>query len=183
MPSPIAHSAAAYLLYRRARRTRPDPPPEASFGTRLLSELTLLGTLLFLSLLPDLDSLVGLLAGDFGAYHNGGSHSFFAGFVVAVLVGMVAALTGRVRFHVAAAWTFVAYTIHVVMDYLTVGRGVMLLWPFDDGRLTPPMHAFYGLRWSEGWWTSDHLLTLVNELGWLALVLLAVHLRPPERGG
>ncbi|NIV75262.1 MAG: hypothetical protein GWN37_10615, partial [Gammaproteobacteria bacterium] len=42
--------------------------------------------------------------------------------------------------------TLVCYELHVLLDYLTVGRGVMLLWPLSAERFAPPIYLFYGLH-------------------------------------
>lgn len=190
MPSPIAHGAAAYLLYRAVRRSNPphqplSPSQQTSnprpFHVWLLAELGLFGGIVLLSLLPDLDVLPGILANDLGRFHNNRSHSFFLGALIAPLVGGAMWALQRSNFRRLTTIAFVAYSLHLVMDYFTVGRGVMLWWPFSADRLTSPMPLFHGVRWSEGWWSANHGWTLLNELGWTALVLIAVHCRPPER--
>lgn len=178
MPSPIAHTAAAYLLYRRLRRTVPAPeerrwPILSTFGT--------FAFVAFLSLLPDLDVIPALIHGDMERFHNGISHSLFFGVLVAPLVGGLVWLVRRQHFKAWTVTAFLCYELHVVMDYFSIGRGVMLYWPFDPERRSPPMHLFHGVRWAEGWWATEHLWMIANEMAWVALVLLAVHQRPKER--
>lgn len=183
MPSPIAHSAAAYLVYHRLGRRSPEVAEER---WPVLSRLGLLAITFGLSMLPDFDILPVFVWGKMEYFHNNASHSLLAGVLVAPLVGAAIWGVGRLlelRWSYRL-WTLTAllcYELHVVMDYFTYGRGVKMLWPFDGTRYSPPMVAFHGVRWSEGWWTHEHLWTLANELGWLALVVVALHFRPKER--
>ena len=184
MPSPIAHGAVAFLIARRLRTGFPELA-----GTRwpALASLALLGTMVVLSLLPDLDVVAALVYGDMEGFHNQASHSFLFGLLVAPLAGGVLWALGRWGFWPLGYWRWtglalLAYQLHVVMDYFSKGRGVRLLWPFEDDRYTAPMPLFYGVRWADGWWTSGHLLTLLNELAFAALIFIAAFYRRPRRG-
>jgi hypothetical protein len=70
MPSPLAHLAAGYTIYRLSRRHEPQP----SLG-RVGPLPGLLAVTAAFSLLPDIDSAVGLLLRDFGRFHNNATHS------------------------------------------------------------------------------------------------------------
>ena len=63
-------------------------------------------------------------------------------------------------------------SLHLIMDSLTGGDGVMLFWPFSDARIGSPVRLFFGLQWSSGLWSRDHLLTLVSEGLFVFLVVL-----------
>jgi inner membrane protein len=167
MPSPIAHVAAGYTIARITGRAR----PRATAG---VSDRVLVGAAVGLSLLPDLDAIPGILAGNFGRYHNNLSHSLFVGLAVAVIVGGIAAASGRFRFGSGFALALVCFELHVVMDYFTVGRGVMAFWPFTAERFSAPIPLFYGLRWSDGWFSQRHLWTLLTEVPLVAAVVFAV---------
>ena len=117
MPSPLAHTAVGCLLARTVARS--------GTGVRL--------TLAFvsLSLLPDLDAVPGYLLGDLFTWHNNFSHSLAAGIAAALLIGLAAAL---LKSPSPARWALAAllcWWTHLAMDFFTVGRGVMLLWPFS----------------------------------------------------
>jgi membrane-bound metal-dependent hydrolase YbcI (DUF457 family) len=129
-----------------------------------------------LSLLPDVDSIAGFLLQDFGRYHNSLSHSLFVGLVVALLLGQLAwgiQHSGFVDWFVLA---LCCYELHIVLDFFTVGRGVMLFWPLSSARFQPPVFLFYGLHWSDGIVSIKHLWTLLSELAFVALVVLSVHI-------
>lgn len=126
-----------------------------------------------LSLLPDLDCVVGVAAGDFGRFHNNITHSFAFGAVVSLLVAVV--LVSAVGKGTGPAWflfAFTCYGLHVVMDYFTAGRGVMALWPFMSDRFGSPVCLFKGVKWATGLWSSQHLLTILNELLFVAALIL-----------
>ncbi len=185
MPSPIAHVATGYVVYRLARRGSDEPP--ALLHPRLPIPALLVATI-FLSLAPDLDSALGLLLGDFGRYHNNLSHSLAFGVLVALAAGGLAHFLGA-GFGRGFGLALVCYELHVVMDYFTWGRGVMILWPASPERYSPPLLLFHGVHWSKGWLTWSHLWTVGSELvlvgsgGFLIRALLARPSRSREESG
>jgi membrane-bound metal-dependent hydrolase YbcI (DUF457 family) len=166
MPSPIAHLAAGYIVYTSLRRHDPGAVPA---GLRT-PEALFAATAVF-SLLPDVDAAVGVISGDMLRSHGAAMHSVAAGVVVALAtgLGMQLGFGGKGRFWFVLAFT--CYGLHILMDSFTVGRGVMLLWPLSEVRVLAPVSVFFGLRWSQGWWSTDHLITLATEL---PLALLTV---------
>jgi inner membrane protein len=135
-----------------------------------------------LSILPDLDSVAGLLMGDLGRYHNNWTHSFIVGLGVALLVGCLAWLLRHSGFSRWFILALLCYESHIIMDYLTIGRGIMAFWPFSSERFVSPVPVFYGLHWSDGWLSLRHLLTLVTEVGFVALTGFIVYLYLNRKG-
>jgi len=171
MPSPIAHTTAGYVVYRLSRARR----PEESLG-QVGPFPRLLILTVGLSLLPDIDSIAGLLLGDFGRYHNGPSHSLFVGLAAALLVGGIAWRARRAGFFHWFGIALVCYHLHIIFDFFTIGRGVLLFWPLTSDRFQSPVKLFYGLRWSDGLISLSHVWTLLSELGFALLVVLGMHL-------
>jgi membrane-bound metal-dependent hydrolase YbcI (DUF457 family) len=104
---------------------------------------------------------------DLGRFHNGWTHSLIAGLGVSVIVASLAWTKGRAA---AEKWFFITllcYGLHVMMDYLTVGRGVLALWPLSLERYAFPIKLFYGLHWSDGWLSVQHVWTVITELGFV----------------
>ncbi len=164
MPSPLAHLSAGYLIYRGSGREAVD----RTHG-RFCTVFEVL-FLVFLSQLPDMDSVAGFLSDDFGAYHNQFSHSLLTGLAVATVIGVSAHI---LRLKPAMQWFWIAllsYELHVVMDFFTVGRGVRLFWPFMAQRFQSPVKLFYGLHWSEGFFSIQHVWTVLTE-GLFVLVI------------
>lgn len=179
MPSPIAHVAAGYVVYRLFRRRWPDGQ-----GTNHPLEAGLLAATVALSMLPDVDSVLGIAMGDMGRFHNQVTHSLIVGAGIALGVGVLAYLTGlgqpeeqgsqslrgnrrQASIRRAMRWfllVFVCYGLHVILDYFTVGRGVMALWPLSPERFLAPITLFAGLHWSDGLSSVRHLWTALSEL-------------------
>jgi len=176
MPSPLAHTTMGYAVYRicRPRKPQQDSRPVGPLPRLLLVAMGL-------SLLPDLDSVLGILMGDFGRFHNNVMHSLIFGLVVALGISGVMWLrqrSGSVRWFIIA---LLCYELHVIMDYFTVGgRGVMLLWPFSPARYESSVKLFYGVRWSDGLISTRHLWTLVTELGFVVFVGFIMHVLPKK---
>ena len=165
MPSPIAHTAIGYLIFKVYQRDdlRKD---QNWIRSAPLTFMVILG----LSILPDLDSIAGIVLGDFGGYHNNWTHSLLVGPGVALVVGSLAWLSRHSGF---SSWFIIAllcYELHVVMDYFTIGRGVMAFWPLTSERFSSPVPVFYGLHWSDGWLSVRHLFTIATEVGFITLV-------------
>ncbi|HSH75292.1 MAG TPA: metal-dependent hydrolase [Longimicrobiales bacterium] len=178
MPSPLVHSALGAAIYRLgfARRAAPWP--------RVLGVPPLLVACVGLSLLPDLDAAVGIAFGDMERFHNNLAGSPAFGFLVALVSGGAAALVKPQAGMGAFLLTLVCYWGHVLLDYLTFGRGVMLLWPFSTERFSPPFPLFYGVRWSDGLLSAKHLITLVTESTFLLALWLGLRRGVPcPRGG
>jgi membrane-bound metal-dependent hydrolase YbcI (DUF457 family) len=170
MPSPIAHSATGYVIYRILR------PRLGGQASRKIGPLSLsLAVALGLSLIPDLDSVFGIVVGDLRQYHNNLTHNLILGFIVALSIGGMAWLKQRSGFVSWFTLSLLCYDMHVIMDYFTIGRGVMLFWPFSSSRYSSPVTLFYGVRWSEGWISFRHLWTIGTELIFVVVILILVH--------
>lgn len=168
MPSPISHvaiGAALYPLWVRDRFGR---------GPRLARVPLMLLITVGLSVLPDVDAAVGIAYGNLARFHNNFTSSPVFGTLVAVAVGVLVALSRRASFQRGFLLTFVCYQLHVFMDFVTVGRGLMMLWPLSNQRIQPPFHLFYGLHWSDGLVSHRHWITLATEMGFVLLLAVAV---------
>ncbi len=171
MPSPLAHTAVGYLIYRVCRHHPQDQTAITSRSSLILASFTIT-----MSLLPDIDAIPGLIFHNLGKFHNNITHSLFFGLAVAIIVALIAIAMRRPD---SARWFLIAlacYEIHVLMDFFTVGRGVMLFWPLTADRYQPPLTIFYGLHWSDSLISIRHIWTLINEGAvilcfWLLFVL------------
>lgn len=172
MPSPIVHTAAGYLIYRFSRG-RLSQGGEERWGPM---PIMLVAAVIF-AMLPDGDAFVGLLAGNMSTYHNNGTHSLVVGLAVSLLVAALLRLGARAHFWSWFVILLASYESHVILDYFTFGsRGVMLFWPLSAERFIGPITMFYGVRYSEGLASPEHILTLASELLLVMLVLGGVWL-------
>lgn len=170
VPSPLAHTAAGYAVsVIFDQRWRPNNS-EAAVAT--VKRFVLVA---MLAILPDLDSLAGLLTGNFGRFHNNATHSMFVGLMAAAIVGLLMSRKQPTRFTHWFTLTLLLYELHVVMDYLTIGRGVMALWPFSSARYVSPVPLFYGFHWSDGLWSIRHVWTLITEAVFAGILLLLLY--------
>ncbi len=184
MPSPIAHISVGYVIYCCLRskwtaktRVNPEVKPSPPWRGAARRGGFLLFTCIFLSLLPDMDCIPGLFTGNLKPFHNYYSHSIFVLLLAAVPLAFLVQFLlfrssnspidqsphERERYVYAYALTAACVLIHVTMDVLGYGRGQMLFWPLTDARFKLPFYIFYGLRWSEGWWSIHHVWTILTE--------------------
>ena len=174
MPSHIAHTAAAYAVYSVF----------AWGGSQKSTALkgaaaVFLAAAVVLSLLHDLSSLAALFGADLSTVHNNWEHSLMVALVVALVLGGLVQLRTGQGFSRWFWFAFVCYSLHLIMDLFTVGRGVMLLWPFSGVRISPPFKLFYGLHWSDGWLSTRHWWTLLTETAFALVVIVLVRRRRP----
>ena len=73
---------------------------------------------------------MGIFAGNLGRYHNNFAGSPAFGTLVALAAGAVMWMFRRQLAWPTTRLVFVCYQVHVLMDFLTISRGTMLLWPF-----------------------------------------------------
>lgn len=166
MPSPIAHMAAGYIIYRYYS-------PQQSIPR---SRYRLAITALF-SVLPDVDTILGFLFHDFRRYHNGITHSFFVGLILSNFASTAVKRNHNLAFTHFFPFTLIPYELHILMDYLARGkRGVMLFWPFSKRRFRFPKKLFYGVRWDEGILSRNHLKTAITEVAFIAMFYLFLRL-------
>lgn len=168
MPSPLIHTAAGYLIYRYSQRKLPVVD-QRSFGPLPI----LLAITVIFAMLPDFDALLGLMVGDIGRYHNQGTHSLVVGLAISLIFAICLGFRKKSSFLVWFLVLLIGYESHVILDYFTRGgRGVMLIWPLSTERFVPPFTFFHGVRWSQGLYTSEHILTVASEL----LIVLGIFL-------
>jgi len=167
MPSPIAHFAAGAIAATVLTRTVND-----AYQKRCMWAWAL-----FFSIAPDLDAIPGFLSGNMAAFHNQISHSFFFG----VTICLIAAIGFRMLFRRCLEWwssprmgsaAFICYSLHLIIDSMSLGPGVKLFWPFTEERFSSPIILFYGVRHSESLFSLHHLITIGNELVIIACFLL-----------
>lgn len=170
LPSPIIHTAAGYLIYSLFRHRL-----ILNQDRRINRSIFMLLIVVLISLAPDFDAIPGIIIRDFGQYHNQITHSFFFGLFVALLVSAFIWWWKKTNF---LLWFFIlwgAYSLHLILDYFTYGgRGMMLLWPISAARFRSNVSLFYGVHWSKGWLTVDHLITLITELVLLLIIAVAI---------
>jgi membrane-bound metal-dependent hydrolase YbcI (DUF457 family) len=176
MPSPIAHLAAGYTIYYLSRSRQPQMKAE-TVGPLPAPLLVAAG----FSLLPDVDSLAGLVMGNFGRFHNNVTHSYVVGFLVSLLFAALMYLRQRQGF---VYWFFLAllsYDSHVLMDSATISRGVMAIWPFRMERYLLPFRLFYGFHWSDGLLSVRHIWTFLSEGIFAAVLVVLARLLQPQK--
>lgn len=166
MASPIGHLAAGAAVWYALRPWNKDNAEQ-----RAGQAGAMLAASAFLALLPDADSALGILFGDFGRYHNNWTHSLFwvpvVGGAASLILSAMAGVSRRKGFLLGA----LCVLLHDLMDFATIGRGVMLFWPLTHARFQSPILLFYGLHWSQPWNSASHLVTLINEAAWIGLGL------------
>ena len=132
MPTPLGHVLGGLAVYAASR----DKP--------LREDLTFAAACVGVSLFPDLDFVIGPIAG--GSYHHYFSHSL--GFAALFGLGtyLVARATHRSKPLRDAGILFAVYLSHIFLDLLAKDPsppfGVQLLWPFSGAFYISPILIF-----------------------------------------
>lgn len=163
MPSPIAHGSLVFVADALLGQDKP----------RDIRKPIIWAMLLFASVAPDFDiALNWISSGEPFAGHGSYSHSLLLAplfgvlFVCAMKIVWREAKPGRV-FAIGTG----LYAAHVLMDLVTHdSRGVALLWPIIPDRIASPIGIFTGVNHSD-WSRFDlHLITLITETLFAALI-------------
>jgi hypothetical protein len=162
MPSPLAHGLAGLTVHVLAARGRDE-----------LYDPRRAAVLVGAALAPDLDLLFRVVDGR--NHHNHETHSLGAALLAGVVAVLVLPRLQFVRPYALAAFAAVAWTTHVVLDYLNRDThppiGIMALWPLDDGFHKFPWPIFLDIGRTLEWVTVWHNLLAA---AWEACVLLPI---------
>ena len=170
MPSPFAHTTAGYIIYRYYKRMLPG---EQARFINLPIQLLIIAAI---SLLPDMDTLPGLILGDMERFHNNASHSLFVGLLAALILSVLFSRVYKSPMKVWFTVALISYELHVLMDYFTGGRGVMLFWPFTSARFNSPIELFFGVQWGLGYLSIWHLWTILTEAIFFLFIFVFIKL-------
>jgi membrane-bound metal-dependent hydrolase YbcI (DUF457 family) len=129
MPLPIAHSFAAYSIYRYSKNGEKE-------------NLGLIAMLCAAANAPDLDYLPGLLLHKGYFFHHGPTHSLGAALIFGLLIGGGASLLKRASFFKVFALSFAAYASHIILDFFCGGLGVPVFWPLIPENFAFPISLF-----------------------------------------
>lgn len=177
MPSPMAHAVVGYFVYKAIVVRRPPSAPARGGCFPPLLMLTV-----GMSLFPDVDVVAGIVAGDIQAFHNAAMSSLAAALIFSMLAAAACRVMERGKTFFAFAVAFLCYGLHLLMDFFTSGRGVMLLWPFITDRFVSPVKLFYGFHYSDGLLSARHMWTALSELLFVLLVFGAIPLMKTRSG-
>ena len=177
MPSPLAHAAVGYLIYKAITLRRPSSVRVQGGHLPPVLMLTV-----GMSVFPDVDVLAGIAAGDIQAFHNAAMSSLAAAFLASLLAAALFSVKYREKPFFPFAVAFLCYGIHLLMDFFTSGRGVMLLWPFVTDRFVSPVKLFYGFHYSDGLLSLRHFWTALTEILFILFVFGAAHHMKPRPG-
>ena len=159
MSSPIAHGSLMFAAWP-AVRSRMDP---CLSRTRR----ALIGCAMLVGLMaPDADLVLGLWypTRALSDYHNGPTHSLFVALAFALTFALVCRAVVRLPWRFLCILGAALYGSHVILDWLTWGRGVQMFWPITETRFKAPVSLLMGVRHSVGAPVTTHMLTVANDL-------------------
>ncbi len=108
----------------------------------------------FLSCLPDLDLVPGILIGDTFIYHHLLTHSLFFAFIVALIWSFLFRKRGYIYSFLIAFVVICSHIFLYMMNTDTIGvpgKGMMIFYPFSDLRTAFPWGFFTGIGLKNMW--------------------------------
>ncbi len=186
MPLPIAHGAAgvaACLLLKK----------KENLGTPA-EERRLLLLCVFLAVLPDLDFVPGLVLGDSGRFHHGGSHSIVTGLIAVFSAGLFCGRYFKAMGPVRCLLSLVTASLsHPLLDFFSVDMaepyGVPMFWPFSAESHISSFSMFHRVERVDGTagvflasiLTGENLRAVWGELFFSASLLFLVSSAGPKK--
>lgn len=169
MSSPIVHIAAGYAIYSIVRHKLPKQSiigVPARIGWPILFAC--------LSLLPDLDVIVAWTHGNMAKFHNNLTHSLLVWIPLSLLLAAVLKACTEISARCGFLFFLVSSYMHILVDFSTYGRGVMLFWPITTTRFHAPITIFQGVPWSDKLTSPNYLQMLLEDCFFAAIVLALV---------
>ncbi len=167
MSSPVAHTSLFLLFWPRLRakiQSTASRPRRLLFATALLA--TLMG--------PDFD-LVGWFFTDapISTYHNGPTNSLFMITIGGVAFAIIARCIIRLPWPTLFAVGCTAYASHILVDFMTSGRGLQLFWPLSSARFQSPFILLRGVEHTGSVTLGTHALNLLSDILFAIAVWIA----------
>jgi inner membrane protein len=157
MPSPIAHSATGYAIFRLMNHQKRLPMLNRNWQHSFLA--------IVVANFADLDFIPQILTSE--RFHRGPSHSMW----FAVIVSLGIALTFKVikgkPFKPLFFYALLLYGSHLLLDFFTGGgNGMLLFWPFSNKLFQAPLTLFPGVHHSQGFLYKEHWVFITFELAY-----------------
>lgn len=166
MSSPIAHAAAGLAVYSIVKHRLP-----AGSVCGLPARLAWPGIAVAISLLPDLDVLAALVFGSMEKFHNNLTHSLLIWILATCFIAPALKVVTGISIRLGFLFTLVLCHLHILIDYFTYGRGVMLFWPVTAERFHAPITLFMGVPWADRLTSPNYLQMLLEDCFFAAIVL------------
>ncbi len=166
MPSPIAHSVSGYVLGKFLPLDIISKQRSKKLYMRIFFPV-------FVAVAADLDFIPQLITGE--RYHRGLTHSLTFTIIFSAFVGFILSHLWRVSYKQVFIYTLTLYSSHLLLDFFTHGgRGIQLFAPFTDSYFQSPVTIFPGVHHSRGLLDYSHIIPIVFESVYSALLLWVV---------
>ena len=165
MPSPIAHSVSGYIIAKFLPLNQLIPSGYKRWGIHIFYPVLVAAA-------ADFDFIPQLITGE--NYHRGLTHSLIFAIAFSAIIGLIFRYLWKCSYKIIFGLTLIFYGSHLLLDLFSEGRGIQLFWPFTDSYFQSPLIIFPGFHYSRGLWDSSHLIPLVFELTYSALLFWLV---------
>ena len=157
MPTPIAHSLVGFII-----------SSVSPYGRVFENNLLNFFLIIFVSVLPDLDLLPGMISGVMFKYHHGITHSFFAALVISFLLSFIIYIFQKKNILSHTFLFTIIYSLHIIFDLFGYddgrlnGIGMPIFFPFNSDRYISTVIIFNGDLFKDGNVTLHSLLRYTN---------------------
>ncbi|MGL5082083.1 MAG: metal-dependent hydrolase [Microcoleaceae cyanobacterium] len=168
MPSPIAHAVSGYVLSRLLPINSTPDRPQLNISVQDYYAI-------FVAIAADFDFIPQVLTG--ADFHRGITHTLIFALGFSLLWAWPIGRCLKVSYGQMVKFTFILYSSHLVLDWLTAGGlGMQLLWPMTTTYFKSPLSLFPPVHHSRGLLDLSHLVFVSWELCYALLILVGLRL-------
>ena len=156
MPSPIFHSATGYFLSKfLPSKWIPNSDKPRRFGLHVVYPV-------FVAIAADFDFIPQIITGE--RMHRGITHSLIFTLGFSVIVALIGTRFWKTSYHKLLTFTLILYSSHLILDFISEGRGIKFFLPFLDQFFKSPFILFPGIHLSDGLLHPINFVTVFYEL-------------------
>ena len=162
MPSPIAHSATGYVIFKIFKLEQ----------KRILGKVSPVFeaiTAIIISNVADLDFAFGFLSGE--NHHRGFTHSVSFALIFSIAIAFFSSKISRASLYKVFIFSSIIYGSHLLLDFFTTGGdGMLLLWPFSDNYYKSSFPIFPPVHHNLGLFAPIHIIFISFELTYVIAI-------------
>lgn len=156
MPSPIFHSATGYFLSKfLPSKWIPNSHKPRRFALHVAYPV-------FVAIAADFDFIPQIITGE--RMHRGITHSLIFTLGFSAIVALIGGRFWKTSYQRLFTFTLMLYSSHLILDFISEGRGIKFFLPFLDQFFKSPFILFPGIHLSDGLLQPINFVTVFYEL-------------------
>ncbi len=156
MPSPIFHSTTGYFLSKfLPSKWVPNSHKPRRFDLHVVYPV-------FVAIAADFDFIPQIITGE--RMHRGITHSLIFTLGFSLIAALIGSRFWKTSYQKLFTFTLILYSSHLILDFISEGRGIKFFLPFLDQFIKSPFILFPGIHLSDGLLQPINFVTVFYEL-------------------